>query len=159
MALRETPPAQTRPTTYDVTVCASPSGEINVRHEIEVLKPALLYGDTATLISPAVATFRLMASTDSLSMRDGAEMAMKFFEDRDPEAATEARRVLELRDHLESLEWRTATERALLEDWRRREAIFREEMREKQQHKTEKMLSDAGYYELVQAEQAGILRI
>jgi hypothetical protein len=152
--------ARMAPAGFNVTVGASPSGELNIQHEIEVLKPALLYGDTVTLLSPVVASFRFVADTGSLSLREAMERTVKFSAERDPEAAAEARAYLDERDRLAGLGWRTASER---ERWATLQAIEERYTRDVESGelgaKLDQFRTLTGIDALRQAEESGLLRI
>lgn len=100
-----------RSAAFDVTVGAAPSGQLNIAHEINVLRPALLYGDSVTLLSLAISSFRSLRESQSLSYRDAMEWTATFMADRDPTMAAEARAYIEERERLAALGWRTESER------------------------------------------------
>ncbi|MFN8675494.1 MAG: hypothetical protein U0Z70_03860 [Thermomicrobiales bacterium] len=114
-----------RSAAFDVTVGAAPSGQLNIAHEINVLRPALLYGDSVTLLSLAISSFRSLRESQSLSYRDAMEWTATFMADRDPTMAAEARAYIEERERLAALGWRTESERerwAFLMAWEDRYA-------------------------------------
>src|SRR5207247_7591936 len=133
-----------------IAIATGPSGELSLENEFRLVKPALLYADSVTLISPVAAL--LQAAVDVGASEDLAmALARQVTPALDPRAGEAFTHYDELRRNPRP----TRDERRRMAEFR---AILAENAREIYT-KSREMLRAAGSDELLPAVAAGLVRI
>ena len=148
-----------RGASFEVLVAAMPSGRgVTLEQEIEVVKPALLYGDSVRIMGPGIASLYHLANQVALPVDEQLEGSYRYIALRYPEEWEKVRLIKQRVDRLRKKGWRTTQGRVKLKQIEaRQEQAERELLDLGTQFK--QVLRDAGYFEVKAAVEAGILLI